>query len=585
MIGSIARSFVWTWANRDLSRPRAACEVDDMVMTRVSTTALLLPALLFATSCKGEGDLSETFTTIGDVGTDESGDTDETEDGEFAEPRIRILLGRQYINAVSDLLGPGAANVASPRADVTLNGFDAIGAAQISLTDADIDAYESSAVAIAAVAASNPATLAPYLSCTPTEPADLACLRSFVAEFGFMAWRRPLDESELGRWTEIGVSAATDFGSFEKGLEFVIAGMLQSPNFIYQVEIGAATDDGSNQRKLSGYELATRMSFFLLDTTPSRALLEAGGAGGLDDAANVRAWAQQLILDPRSRAAFDNYFEEVLHLRTLAEIAKDPGTYPGWSPYLADSMKVETIALIDDVVWIEDGDFRDILDAEYTFVNQALADHYGVTYPGPTGFVKVPVPAGEKRGGIFGHAALLSVLSHVSSTSPTVRGKFVQERMLCVSIPPPPPGVVTDLPSVEQAKTMRERLALHQEEPICSSCHSVMDPIGFGLENYDGVGIYRTLDNGAPIDAVSEVDGVAFEGALQLGQVLREREQFSWCSVLNLYRHATGHVEAAGEVYQLRDVSDAFIAADHRLQDAFVELVSSRAFRYVGEQD
>jgi hypothetical protein len=156
--------------------------------------------------------------------------------------------------------------------------------------------------------------------------------------------------------------------------------------------------------------------------------------------------------------------------------------------------------------------------------------------------------------------------------------------MLCFSIPPPPPGVVTDLPSTEQAKTMRERLALHQEEPLCASCHTLMDPIGFGLENYDGVGLFRTLDNGAPIDALSDVDGVPFEGALELGHALREREQFSYCSVLNLYRHATGHVEAAGELGRLQDVTDAFIAADHRLKDALVELVVSRAFRYVGEQ-
>ena len=557
-----------------------------MVMTRASTALLLLPALLFATACKGDGDEQDTFSTFGDAGTGDTGDTADTgtEDGEFAEPRIRILLGRQYVNAVSDLLGPGAATVANPRADVTLNGFDAIGAAQISLSDADIDGYETSAVAIAAVAAANPASLTPYLDCTPTQPADLQCLRSFISEFGFMAWRRPLDESEISRWAEVGISAATDFGSFDKGVEFVIAGMLQSPNFIYQVEVGTATDDGTGQRKLNGYEVATRMSFFLLDTTPSRELLAAAAAGELDEAANVRAWAQELIQDPRSRAAFDNYFEEVLHLRTLAEIAKDPGTYPGWSPYLADSMKVETIALIDDVVWIEDGDFRNILDAEYTFVNQALADHYGVAYPGPSGFVKVPVPPGEKRGGIFGHAALLSVLAHVSSTSPTVRGKFVQERMLCVSIPPPPPGVVTDLPSTEQAKTMRERLALHQQEPLCASCHTVMDPIGFGLENYDGVGIFRTLDNGAPIDAASDVDGQPFEGALELGQVLREREQFSWCSVLNLYRHASGHVEATGELGRLRDVTNTFIKSNYHLKDALVELVASRAFRYVGEQ-
>jgi hypothetical protein len=543
-----------------------------------------LPALLLAASCKGDDDGRDSNSTFGDA---EVGDGDgDAGDGAFTEPRIRILLARQYINAVSDLLGPTAALAAMPRADVTLNGFDAIGAAQIALTDTDIDAYENSAGAVAAAAVADPANLAPYLSCTPVEPVDVECLSNFVAEFGFRAWRRPLDETEVTRWANVGLGAAADFGSFDKGLEFVIAGMLQSPNFIYQVEVGVPTDDGTLQRKLTAYELATRMSFFLLDTTPSQALLEAAAAGELDEAAGVRTWAQQLLLDPRSRPAFDKYFEEVLYLRKLTEIAKDPGTYPGWSPYLAESMKVETIALIDDVVWIEDQDFRNILDAEYTFVNQALADHYGITFPGPSGFQRVPVAPGEKRGGIFGHASLLSVLAHVSSTSPTVRGKFIQERILCFSIPPPPPGVVTNLPpSSEEAQTMRERLALHQQDPVCASCHSIMDPAGLGLENYDGVGKYRTLDNGAPINAASDLDGEPFEGALQLGLLLRERDRFSHCTVLNLYRHATGHVEAPGESEHLIEVDEAFVASEYRLKAALVELIASRAFRYVGEQD
>ncbi|PRP92348.1 hypothetical protein ENSA5_49790 [Enhygromyxa salina] len=553
-----------------------------MLMNHASST-LLLTALLLATSCSSGEVPSDAFSTFG--GFDDMGGDGDPDDALFAEPRIRLLLERQYVNAVGDLLGPAAAMAASPRADVTLNGFDAIGAAQLSLTDADIDAYERSAVAVAAAAVADPTKLSPYLSCTPLSPSDPDCMRSFVDAFGLMAWRRPLDAAELDRWSAVGVSAAADFGTFTRGVESVIAGMLQSPNFIYQVELGAASDDGAGQRKLSGYELATRMSFFLLDTTPSATLLEAAAAGELDDADGVRGWAEELLLDPRARLAFNSYFEELLHLRKLAEIAKDPGTYPSWSPELADSMKAETIALIDEIVWTENGDFRDILDAEYTFVDEALADHYELASPGPSGFQKVPVPPGEKRGGIFGHAGLLSVLAHVSSSSPTVRGKFIQERMLCFSIPPPPPGTVTDLPSTEDAKTMRERLALHQEDPLCASCHTIMDPPGLGLENYDGVGKYRTLDNGAPIDALSALDGAPFEGALELGQALREREQFSWCSVLNLYRHATGHVEASGEVERLREVDEAFIDAEYRLEAAIVELVSSRAFRYVGEQN
>ncbi len=558
-------------------------------MAITGASRVVLPVLLLlAAGCNNDDgrEVATTYTTLGGDGDGDGDGEDPAGEGEFIAPRIRILLGRQYLNAIGDLLGPNAAQQASVRADVTLNGFDSIGASQISLTNTDIDTYESSAVAVAAAAIADPSALAPYRSCTPTMPTDVECMRSFVAEFGFVAWRRPLDDIEVGRWANVGLTAAADFGSFDKGLEFVVAGMLQSPNFIYQIEVGTATTDGSGQRKLSGYEMASRLAFFLLDTAPSVELLEAAAAGELDSADGVRAWAEQLILDPRSRAAFGNFFEEVLYLRKLKEVAKDLGTYPGWSPYLAESMKVETIALIDDIVWIKDGDFRDILDAEYTFVNQALADHYGVVYPGPSGFQQVPVPPGEKRGGIFGHASMLSVLAHVSSSSPTIRGKFIQERMLCYPIPPPPPGVVTDLPPAsEGAQTMRERLAEHVENDVCAGCHLIMDPPGLGLENYDGVGRFRTLDNGAPIDAASDLDGEPFEGALELGRILRERPRFSYCTVLNLYRHASGHVETPGELAHLMDVDESFADAEYRFKAALVELVGSRAFRYVGEQD
>lgn len=547
--------------------------------------ALAILTLLALAGCQGDADGRDTATTFGGGSEASGGDEDGSIEGEFAEPRIRILLARQYLNALSDLFSPELAALATPRADVTLNGFDAIGAGQLSLTDADIDAYERSATAVAAAAVASPELLQPYLPCVPAGPDDAACMRSFVEAFGRRAWRRPLDPAESGRWTNVGFTAALEFNSFERGLEFILAGMLQSPNFIYQVEVGEPVGDGSGRRRLSGYELAARMSLFLADSIPGPELLDAAAEGELDDEAGVRAWAEALLAQPRARAAFDEYFEEMLYLRKLAEIAKDPATYPGWSPYLAESMKVETIALIDDVVWIEDGDFRDILDAEHTFVNDVLAAHYGIAFPGGAGFQRVPVPPGEKRGGIFGHASMLSVLAHVSSTSPTIRGKFIQERMLCFSIPPPPPEVVTDLPSAEQAATMRERLAMHLADPVCASCHTIMDPPGLGLENYDGVGRYRTTDNGAQIDAASDLDGEPFEGALQLGQVLRERERFASCTILNLYRHGAGHVEAPAEREYLDRVEAAFVDNDYRLRATLVELVASPAFRFVGEQD
>lgn len=521
-----------------------------------------------------------------DSAADSGADGGEEELGPYAEPRLRVLLGRQYVNAVTDLLGPAAGEAVDPRTDVALNGFVAVGASQLALSDDDIDRFESSARA-AAAAARAADTLGDFYSCEPVDAADSNCMTEFVADFGYLAWRRPLDDAELTRWVAVGVEAAVDLGDFETGLEFVVAGMLQSPYFVYQVERGEPVADlgaaGVERRALQPHELATRMAFFLTDSTPSRELLAAAEAGELDDEAGVRAWALELMDHPRSQAALEGYFAELLHIDHLEAVAKDGGTYPGWSPALAESMRGETLALVSEVIWEEGRDFRDILDADYTYVDEALANHYGVAYPGPSGFQRVALPEGQKRGGILGHAGLMSSLSHVDSTSPTIRGKFVQERLLCFTIPPPPPGVVTDLPSTEEAKTMRERLALHQQEPECAGCHSIMDPPGLGLENFDGVGRYRELDNGEPIDALSDLDGDSFEGSGQLGSVIRERPRFTYCSVANLYRHATGHIESGGEVDSLLTVDDAFSAEGHAFRALLVELVASDAFRLVGE--
>jgi hypothetical protein len=246
-------------------------------------------------------------------------------------------------------------------------------------------------------------------------------------------------------------------------------------------------------------------------------------------------------------------------------------------------MKEETLALINDVVWDRDADYRDVLDADYTFMNAELAAFYGADIPeGAEGFVKVPVPPDQKRGGFFGHAGFLALFSHTKTTSPTLRGKFVRERMLCQSIPAPPNNVVTEFPPEAEAKTAREKLAAHQKIASCAGCHIKMDNIGFGLENFDAIGAFRETENGAEIDAKSDLDGAPFDGAKELGTALREAPEVPLCIARNIFRHATGHVETPGEEQAVAELGDAFERSGYKLQDLLVELVASDAFRYVG---
>jgi len=293
-----------------------------------------------------------------------------------------------------------------------------------------------------------------------------------------------------------------------------------------------------------------------------------------------------MVEAPGARLALGNFYAEVLRLRSLESLAKDPGTYPQFSPALGAAMRQETLALIDDVAFTVDGDFRDILDAPYTFVNGPLAALYGlIADPDQLGenWTRLDLPAETKRGGILGQAAFLAAYAHVSSTSPTLRGKFVRELLMCQGMPAPPPDVVTELPTGEAYKTMRERLAQHMTDPACSGCHKLMDPIGLGLENFDGVGVFRTIENGVVLDTSETIDELGeFDGARQLGALLRGSDQVTRCFVRNLFRHATGHLELWSESPALADIDAAFADAGFRMKDLLVELAASQAFLRVG---
>jgi len=523
-----------------------------------------------------------------DDGGSESGDSGDDvvpEDYEPAPVSLRSLLTRQYRHAIRDLLGEAAAAAAQPPPDTSINGFDSVAAAQLVLSSADVDAYERSAQAVAQAAMqADPERIAAYYGCTPTGPGDQACLSEFVETFGRLAFRRSLIDEELETYTAVGMAAAGDLSDFDFGVQTVIATMLQSPNFLYQVEVGEPTSDGG-VRRLTGLEMATRMSLFLTDTVPDDALLTAAEAGDLDDEEGIRKAAEALLEREESRAALAAFVAEVYRLRELPETPKDPAAFPEYSSSLATSMAQETLALVDHLAWEEDADFRELFDAPYTFVNAELAAFYGLEDPEQYGdaFTRVTLPAEQQRGGLFGHASVLSLQAHVSTTSPTYRGKFLRQQILCQTIPAPPGEVDTSLPEAEEGKTMRERLEVHMSISSCAGCHSLMDPIGLGLENYDGIGRFRTLENGVTIDANSDVDGEPFAGAQELGTVIRDIPAASACLVRNLYRHGTGHIEVEGEADEIAAVVEAFGEAGYRMQDLLVELVASPAFRLVGE--
>jgi len=497
-----------------------------------------------------------------------------------AAARLRRLLAPQYTNAVKDLLGTAAAAAVVAPPDVPLNGFVAVGAAELSLSASTVDAYEASAAAAAAVASVDPSSPLRAV-CIPSAVDDVACFSQIAGRLGRRAFRRTLEADEIQRYAAIGVEAATAYGEVDRGLEYLALVLLQSPNFLYVVEIGDPSQP-AEARRLTNDELATRLSFFLTNAPPSDELLDAAEAGSLSSPAALEAEARALLADSRAQETLRHYMVEKLQLAALPTLNRPD---PALSVSMRQLMIEETLRTVDDVVWARNADARELLNTRDTFVNDELAGYYGFDLPGSgTFFQKVRTPAGEDRAGLFTQGAFLVRFAHPDRSSPTLRGKFIREALLCTAIDAPPPEVVTTLPEDTDdhlPQTTRDRLASHAGSPACAGCHSSMDPLGFALEHFDQFGRYRSHENGLPIDATAELDGEPADGAGEFMSALDSRSDMLSCLVRGLFRNGVGHIDGVGEEGSLYDVDTAFIGSGMKLQEALVAIAVSDAFGFV----
>ncbi|MEZ4295770.1 MAG: DUF1592 domain-containing protein [Polyangiaceae bacterium] len=494
----------------------------------------------------------------------------------------RRMIARQYIGSIRTLLGDAAADAATPPVDPQLLGLETIAATQLATPPTFIDQYEASAREVAKAAMTDPAVKPKLVPCTPTGIDDAVCMRTVVEGFAPTAWRRALTETEIVRLVNVGITGATAFGSFEMGVRNALSAILQSPHFLYIVEIGEPDPENPGVRKLTPVELATRMSFFLVNSTPPQTLLDAAAQGGLDSETQIRALAEQLLAQPEAHAAVRDFYDEVYLLRNVATAPKDLNLFPEFTPSVRAAMREETLRLIEDVVWDRDADAREVIDADYTFVNGELAALYG--YPGVSGeqWVKVTPPDAQGRRGFLSHGSFLSRAAHAESTSPTRRGAFVVDSLLCDEVPPPPPDVTPILPDDGTPKTMKEKLAQHMQQESCATCHAKMDPVGLALEHFDAIGRYRTTDQGFTIDSGGQTAELgSFDGSADLATIIRNDERAGNCIVKKVFRHSMGHLESKGERPAVIDLGGTFAESGYSLQSLLVDLTLSPAFRLV----
>ena len=564
-------------------RPRTADAPPLHLLAAVSVVAAALAGCPDGARPFGPPDETPPTPLPGDVDLDDRGARPDI-DFAPAAARLRLLLAPQYKNAVRDLLGTAAAEQALPPADVPLNGFVAVGAGDLSVSAAAVAAYEGSAAAIAAAAAVDPTSPLSTI-CTPSSTSDTACFDTLARTLGRRAFRRTLEAEEVQRFSSIAQQAATAYDDVVKGREFLALALLQSPHFLYMVEIGDPAQP-PEARRLTGPELATRLSFFLTNAPPSDALLDAAEAGSLASPATLEAFARELLTDPRAKEAVRAFFAEKLQMAQLPTLNRpDPVGAPALTNDVRALMVEETLRTVDDVVWDRNADVRELLTTRDTFVNDDLAAYYGFDLPGSGAFfTKVRTPDDEERSGIFSQGAFLVRFAHPNRSSPTLRGKFMREQLLCTAIDAPPNDVVTTLPEREDdglPRTTRDRMSEHDDNPRCAGCHAAMDPLGYSLEHFDQYGRYRTHENGLPIDATANADGVLADGAVAFFDALEHKSDLVSCLVRGLFRNGVGHIEEDGEEAALYDVDSAFIASGLKVQEALVAIAVSDVFGFV----
>jgi hypothetical protein len=411
------------------------------------------------------------------------------------------------------------------------------------------------------------------IGCVPSGPADEDCLREFIGAFGRRAFRRPLEPDEIDRFASV-QAAAIEANDFYVAIGMVVRAMLQSPVFLYQVEIGEPVADLPGVRKLDAYEIASRLAFLLWGAPPDDGLLDAARDGQLASADRIRATAERMLSDARARARVDRFHALWLDYEAI-QLPAD----------LASRMRAESDALIERVVFERPGSWLELWSAGETFIDDTLAAHYGLPPPGSASPRWVDY-GDSGRAGLLSHGSFLAAVPKFGDTSPTQRGKLIRNRLLCQEVPPPPPDVNVDEPPMgateDQCKW--DRYAAHRQSGSCKGCHEQMDPIGFGLENYDEAGAFRAHDDGAPecaIEGRGEIVGVgSFSGPAELGALLVESGTLERCLVTQLYRFTVGRQERREDQAWIETMTDRFRAGGHRYDDLLMAIAASPAFAY-----
>jgi hypothetical protein len=517
---------------------------------------------------------------VGVIGDREQGNTYSSTGALFvpAEATLHRLTRPQLHNAWLDLFGEPLDAPTDLPADDVLYNFSSIAAARGTISPVDAEKVENASYAVLDQIFANTARRDALVGC-PVNVVDDQCVRPFIAEFTARAWRRPVANAEVDTLYALAKDVEGQLNDGAQGLKFALAAVLQSPHFLFQVDIGEMVD---NTYRYSSYEMASRLSFLLLDAPPDETLRSAAAKDELTDAKNIRAHAERLLQDPRARKTLVRFFRDFMNLAKLNGLDKLPEKFPQITATLGPSMRVQMERMFEENVFEKQGDFRELFTTRDTYINEDLARVYGMDGFSGLDWVPATLPDDGRRSGILTTPGFLALNAHKSQTSPTHRGRFIRVNLFCQDIPPPPPGINTTLPEPDPntPTTLRQRLDEHRTNTQCAGCHDRMDPIGFAFESYDAIGAFRQVDeNGLTIDTKTSVDGHDLNDASDLATLIASLPNVGACIARRFYEHAGAHLAGSPDEAAVETLVDDFVNRDYSFQQLVLALVTNDGYR------
>ena len=499
-----------------------------------------------------------------------------------APPDMRRLTEAQYQNVIADVFGIDVEVAGRFDPLLRTQGLVALGAREARITPTGFERFFNIARTVAdrVTDEQHRHTLIP---CAPKtlSAADDDCARAFLTQSGRLLFRRALTTTEADYFVKAANDAAVAHGDFYHGIATSLTSMLVTPQFLFVADTTETDPSDKAKERLTGAARASRLSFFLWNTSPDELLLSAAERGELDTADGVERHIDRLLTSPRATHGVRAFFTDFLALEDFETLEKDPVIYPTFTLDVAENAREQILRTIVHHLMIDGQDYRDLFTTRKTFLTRSLARLYRVPIDRTdNGWVPFEFTEAQARVGIQSQIALMALYAYPGRSSAVRRGRAVRELLMCQKVPDPPGDVDFSgfLDADSPKKTARERLIAHRTAPACEGCHKITDPIGLAFENFDGAGQFRTTENDAPIDASGDLNGLAYTGPVGLGQALRGDPAVASCAVNRLFSYAVGRAVSRDEAAVVKYLDKSFAAGRYNFPALMRRIASSDAF-------